>query len=141
MNVKPIKADKDYQNTLAEIGRLFDAKPNTPDGDLLEVWCTLVEAYERANFDIVSPDPIEVIKLRLENITVSDHMLYELTDTLNEFHLINSSRYYDVNYVLCDIVPHFYYESEDTIKTCILMMLEAILGKNPQEIVDSYFKE
>lgn len=47
MNIKPIKTKKDYAEALKKIERLFDAKPNTADGDLLEVLVTLVEAYEQ----------------------------------------------------------------------------------------------
>jgi len=30
MNIKPIKTEKDYNNTLKQIENLMDAKPNTP---------------------------------------------------------------------------------------------------------------
>jgi len=49
---------------LAEIERLFDAAPNTPEGDRLEVLATLVEAYEeRALMAFPLPTPIEAIKI------------------------------------------------------------------------------
>jgi len=44
MNIRPIRNETDYQGALAQIERLFDATPGTPEGDLLEVWTTLVEA-------------------------------------------------------------------------------------------------
>jgi HTH-type transcriptional regulator/antitoxin HigA len=46
MDVKPIKTEADYEAALAEIERLFDAKPETPEGDRLEILAALVEIYE-----------------------------------------------------------------------------------------------
>lgn len=68
MNIKPIKTKKDHEAALIKIDELFDAKPNTADGDLLEVLVTLVEAYEQKHFSIAPPDPIEAIKFRMEQL-------------------------------------------------------------------------
>jgi hypothetical protein len=40
MVIKPIKNKRDYQQALATIDKLMDAKPNTPDGDRLDVLAT-----------------------------------------------------------------------------------------------------
>ncbi len=45
MEIRPIKNEADYEVALAEIEALFDAEPNTPECDELEVLATLVEAY------------------------------------------------------------------------------------------------
>ncbi|MEO8400008.1 MAG: transcriptional regulator, partial [Ignavibacteriaceae bacterium] len=66
MNIKPIKTKKDYEAALKKIESLFNAKPNTPIGDMLEVLTTLVEAYEQKHYKIDPPDPIEAIKFRME---------------------------------------------------------------------------
>lgn len=68
MNIKPIKSKQNYNAALQKIEKLFDAKPNTADGDLLEVLVTLVEAYEQKHFSIAPPDPIEAIKFRMEQL-------------------------------------------------------------------------
>jgi HTH-type transcriptional regulator / antitoxin HigA len=68
MTIKPIKTKKDYKAALEKIEELFEAKPNTPDGDLLEVLVTLVEAYEQKHFNIAPPDPVEAIKFRIEQL-------------------------------------------------------------------------
>lgn len=67
MDIKPIKTDEDYQAALAEIDRLFDAIPNTPEGDRLEIFVALVEAYERQHFPKSLPDPIEAIEHYMES--------------------------------------------------------------------------
>ena len=67
MDIRPIKTEADYQATLAEVERLFDAAPDTPEGDRLEVLTTLLEAYEKNHYAIPSPDPVETIKYWMES--------------------------------------------------------------------------
>lgn len=67
MEIKPIKNDADYQAALEEIERLFDAAPDTPEGDKLEVLTTLVEAYEERHYSIPLPDPVEAILYHMES--------------------------------------------------------------------------
>lgn len=64
---RPIRTEADYRAALDEIERLFDAEPNTPECELLEVLTTLVEAYEQRHYPIVAPDPIEAILYHLES--------------------------------------------------------------------------
>lgn len=66
MKIAPIKTESDYDATLAEIDKLMDAEPGTPRGDRLDVLVTLVEAYEARHWAIDPPDPIDAIKLRME---------------------------------------------------------------------------
>lgn len=66
MDVKPIKNESDYDAALAEIADLMDARPNTQVGDRLDVLVTLVEAYEEKHWRVNLPDPIEAIKLRMQ---------------------------------------------------------------------------
>lgn len=68
MTIKPIKTERDYRTALKEIERLWDAKPNTPKGDRLEMLVTLVEAYEQRHYKVEPPDPIEAIKFRMEQL-------------------------------------------------------------------------
>jgi HTH-type transcriptional regulator/antitoxin HigA len=67
VELRPIRIEADYQAALAEIERLFDAAPLTPEGDHLEVLTTLVEAYEAQHYPIQEPDPIEAIKYTMES--------------------------------------------------------------------------
>ena len=66
MNIKPIKTEEDYQNTLKRIDILMDAKPNTPEFDELDILVTLVDSYENKHYFIDAPDPISAIKFRME---------------------------------------------------------------------------
>lgn len=67
MEIRPIKNDADYQAALKEIERLFDAAPATPEGDCLEVWTTLVEAYEDEHYHIPAPEPVDAIIYHMES--------------------------------------------------------------------------
>ncbi len=67
MDIHPIRTEGDYQSALAEIERLLDTKPDTPDADRLEVLTTLVEAYEDKHFAIPEPEPVEAIKYFMES--------------------------------------------------------------------------
>ncbi|MBN2079862.1 MAG: helix-turn-helix domain-containing protein [Spirochaetes bacterium] len=75
MNIKPIKNKRDYNGVLKKIESLMDAKRNSPDFDELEVLSILVEKYEDENFPIKSPDPIESIKFRMEQMGLSQRDL------------------------------------------------------------------
>ena len=67
MEIKPIKNEADYQAALEEVDQLFNALPDTPEGDRLEVLSTLVEAYEDKHYNLPMPDPIEAILYHLES--------------------------------------------------------------------------
>ena len=67
MDIRPIKTEVDYELALTEIERLFEADPDTPEGDHLEVLVTLVEAYEDQHYGIPLPDPIEAIQYYMES--------------------------------------------------------------------------
>jgi HTH-type transcriptional regulator / antitoxin HigA len=66
MQIKPIKTEQDYDAALVEIDRLMNASLGTWRGDRLDVLVILVEAYEATNWAIDPPDPIDAIKLRME---------------------------------------------------------------------------
>lgn len=67
MNIKPIKNQKDYIESLNSIEKLWDAKKNSPEYDKLDVLITLVDAYESKHFPIEYPDPIEALKSVMED--------------------------------------------------------------------------
>jgi HTH-type transcriptional regulator/antitoxin HigA len=68
MKLKPIKSKKDYEAYLEWVDSLFDkkVKPNSPDGEALQVALLLIKDYEDRHYPIPLPDPIEVIKLKMQ---------------------------------------------------------------------------
>ena len=78
MRIKPIKSERDYQKAMKLIDALIDAKPNTPDGDRLEILVTLVDAWEEKHHPIDPPDPIEAIRFAMEQRGLTRHDLEPL---------------------------------------------------------------
>jgi HTH-type transcriptional regulator / antitoxin HigA len=66
IRVRPIHNEADYEAALAEVDTLMDAVPGTLEGDRLEVLVTLIEAYEARHWAIDTSDPIEAIRIRME---------------------------------------------------------------------------
>ena len=65
-NISLIKTESDYEKALERIDEIFDALPDTPEGDELELLTTLVCLYEEKNYPIDFPDPIDAIKFTME---------------------------------------------------------------------------
>ncbi|MEW5987656.1 MAG: helix-turn-helix domain-containing protein [Chloroflexota bacterium] len=61
MTTRPIRTEEEYEAALTEIEMLWEAKPDTPEADRLELLVLLVEAYEAEHYPIPAPDPIEMI--------------------------------------------------------------------------------
>jgi HTH-type transcriptional regulator / antitoxin HigA len=67
MDIRPIKTENDYKAALEEVEHLFNAVPDSPEGDRLEVLTTLIEAYEEKHYSISLPDPVEAILFYIES--------------------------------------------------------------------------
>lgn len=78
MEIKLIKTKKDYQQALARLEEIFDSRPNTAQGDELEILSMLIEKYEDKYFPIEFPDPIEAIKFRMEQMGMNQSDLSEV---------------------------------------------------------------
>ncbi len=68
MEIKPIRTEEDYRKTLKRAGEIWDAQPGTTEADELEVLLPLIEDYEETHYPIEPPDPIEAIKIRMEEL-------------------------------------------------------------------------
>ncbi len=68
MNIKPIKTEKDYDSALNRLEVIFDALPDSKEGDEAEILSLLIENYENEYYPIEAPDPIEAIKIRMEEM-------------------------------------------------------------------------
>src|SRR5690606_40109197 len=68
MNIKPIKTEADYIEALSRLEVFFDAKAGTPESDEADILAILIDEYEKKNYPITAPDPIEAIKIRMEEM-------------------------------------------------------------------------
>lgn len=78
MNIAPLKTNKDYENSLKRLELLFDAPKATPESDEADILALVIDDYERRHFPIEAPDPIEAIKIRMEEMNLKQ------SDLVNE---------------------------------------------------------
>jgi HTH-type transcriptional regulator/antitoxin HigA len=68
MNIKLIKTEADYQTALKRLEEIFDAKIGTTESDEADILGLMVDEYEKKHYLIDAPDPIEAIKIRMEEM-------------------------------------------------------------------------
>ena len=68
MNIKLIKTEADYQKALKRLEEIFDAKIGTTESDEADIIGLLIDEYEKKHYHIDVPDPIEAIKIRMEEM-------------------------------------------------------------------------
>jgi HTH-type transcriptional regulator/antitoxin HigA len=66
MMIAPIRNENDHRAALEEIDRLWGAAPGSADGDRLDVLATLVDAFERDRPGLPDLDPVELIRVTME---------------------------------------------------------------------------
>lgn len=79
--IKPIRSEEAYENALEMLGKVFDAPKGTPGNDMAEVLVTLIDKYESEHYPIDAPDPIEAIKIRMEEMDLHQKDLMEIVGT------------------------------------------------------------
>ncbi len=70
MDIRPIKSEIDYTRALKRLEEVFDAAPNSNEGDEAEILTVLIDNYEKQHHPIEVPDPIEAIKIRMEEMNI-----------------------------------------------------------------------
>lgn len=68
MTIKPIKTESDYRLALNRLEQIFDASTGTEESDEADVLGLLIDEYEKKHYPIDPPDPIEAIKIRMEEM-------------------------------------------------------------------------
>jgi len=68
MKIKPIKTEMDYRNALKRLDKIFDSPTGSPESDEADILGLLVDEYEKKHYPIEAPDPIEAIKIRMEEL-------------------------------------------------------------------------
>lgn len=68
MKLKPITNEAAYESMLDWVDGQFDSKPElgSKAGDELQIALLIIKAYEDVHYAIPSPDPIEAIKLKMD---------------------------------------------------------------------------
>lgn len=68
MKITPIKNEADYNKALLRLEKIFDAPAQSTQGDEAEILSLLIDNYENEHYPINAPDPIEAIKIRMEEM-------------------------------------------------------------------------
>ncbi len=78
--LKPIKTENHYDQALARVYELMqtEVKENSAESDELEVLSILIKEYENENYPMPSPNPLEAIKFRLDQMGLSEKELGEI---------------------------------------------------------------
>ena len=76
--IKPIRNEIEYQKALNRLEKIFTAKQGSKEGDELEVISILIDNYENEHFPIDSPDPIEAIKFRMDQLGIKQNDLAKI---------------------------------------------------------------
>lgn len=68
MELKIIRSEQQYEEYLDWVDRQFDkkVKPDSPNGEKVQVALLLIRQYEDEHHPVPMPDPIEAIKLKME---------------------------------------------------------------------------
>jgi HTH-type transcriptional regulator/antitoxin HigA len=78
--LKPIKTENQYNGALARIYELMqkEVKEDSVESDELEILSILVKEYETDHYPVPSPNPLEAIKFRLDQMGLSEKELGEI---------------------------------------------------------------
>ena len=87
-----LKTEEEYRLALDRTIHIFHAEPDTQEFEELELLLVLVKDYEDKHFSIPELDPIEVIKLKMEEKGLKAKDLEALIGTKGHVSLILSGK-------------------------------------------------
>jgi HTH-type transcriptional regulator / antitoxin HigA len=68
MDIKLIKTETDYKLSLKRLEVIFDVSIGTVESDEADILAIMIDDYEKKHHPIDAPDPIEAIKIRMEEL-------------------------------------------------------------------------
>ena len=77
-NWKILKTETDYRNALTRLDEVIDATMGTSEGDELELLALLIKDYEEKHYPVRLPDPVNMIKLRMEEMGLKNKDLVDI---------------------------------------------------------------
>lgn len=70
MKWKVLKSEEDYNKASLRLMEIFQADPNSPEIDELELLLVLVKDYDEKHYQLPELDPLEVIKYKMQEMGV-----------------------------------------------------------------------
>ena len=93
MNISPIKTEADYRKALKRLESIFDAPIGSADSDEADLLGLMVDEYEKKHYPIEAPDPIEAIKIRMEEMHLKQiDLVNEIGGTSRVSEILNRKR-------------------------------------------------
>ena len=86
MNIEPIKTDNDYLMALKRLEVIFDALVGTEESDEADILGLMIDDYEKKHYPVETPDPIESIKIRMEEMQLTQ---IDLVDAFGGKHKVS----------------------------------------------------
>jgi HTH-type transcriptional regulator/antitoxin HigA len=68
MELKLIRTEEAYEAALIRLDQIFDAKIGSVESEEADVLALIIDDYEKKFYPIEAPDPIEAIKIRMEEL-------------------------------------------------------------------------
>ena len=100
MNLKILKTEVEHNIALKRLDEIFDAEPNTPEGDEFELLALLIDNYETKHHPIEPPHPIEAIKFRMDQMGLKQKDLVVcFGDKSKVSDVLNLKRKLNLNYI------------------------------------------
>ena len=78
MKIEIIKTKKQYKEYLNRFDKIFLAKSSSEEGEEAKLLALIIKDYEDKTFIIETPDPLEAIKYRMEQLNISKKELGEI---------------------------------------------------------------
>ena len=92
MNWKVLKTEPEYQKAIARTMDIFHATEGTPEADELALLLVLVKDYEERNIFLPEIDPVDAIKLKMEEFGIKAKDLEPLIGSKGHISSILSGR-------------------------------------------------
>jgi len=101
MNIYLIKTESDYRNGLERLDVIFDAVTGTSESDEADVLALLIDEYRKKHYRIEGPDPIEAIKIRMEEMNLRQiDLVSEIGGAIRVSEVLNRKRKLTVDMIL-----------------------------------------
>lgn len=88
MEIEIIKSKRQYEKSLQRFEEIFNAKSQTKQGKEAQLLALVRRDYEDKHFKIDSPDPVEAIKYRMEQLQITKKQLGEILGYANRVNSI-----------------------------------------------------
>ncbi len=92
MNWKVLKTEDDYNKASLRLIEIFDAAPNNPESDELDLLIVLVKDYDEKHYQLPDLDALEVIKYKMQEMGIKAKDLEPIIGTKGHVSAILSGK-------------------------------------------------